>query len=89
MICIRVVNFTKRWKSLATGSDEEMDVFYHIVSGAALVVAVVVPAVAVTVTVDVLRIALWCSETIVARVLQGRLRCAASPLEKRRFRANV
>ena len=64
--CIRIVNFTKRWKSLATSSDEEMDVFYHIVGGAVLVVAVVVPAVAVTVNVDVVRMSLrWCSETVV------------------------
>ena len=51
--CTRIVNFTKRWKSLATGSDEEMDVFYHILSGAVLVVAV---------TIDVLRISLSNSE---------------------------
>ena len=43
------MNFTKRWKSLATGSDEEMNVFYHILSGAVLVVAV---------TLAVLRISL-------------------------------
>ena len=96
--CTRIVNFTKRWKSLATGSDEEMDVFYHILSGAVLVVAV---------TIDVLRISLSNSEwwgaccccdygnhyfaliVIVARVPQERLRCAALPLAKRRSRANV
>ena len=59
--CIRVVNFTKRLKSLATGSDEEMDVFYHIVGGVVLVVAVVVTAVAVTVAVDVVRMFLLIS----------------------------
>ena len=59
--CIRIVNFTKRLKSLATGSDEEMDVFYHIVGGGVLVVAVVVPAVSLTVTVDVVRMFLLIS----------------------------
>ena len=54
--CNRIVNFTKRLKSLATGSDEEMDVFYHIVGGVVLVVAVVVTAVAVAVAVDVVRV---------------------------------
>ena len=68
-----------------------MDVFYHIVSGAVLVVAV---------TVDVLRISFemvfrdcgnhyFALVVIVARVFQGRWRYAASPLGKRRFGVNV
>ena len=81
--CTRIVNFTKRWKSLATGSDEEMDVFYHILSGAVLVVAVPVACCCCDCANHYFALIV-----IVARVPQERLRCAARPLAKRRPRAN-
>ena len=72
--CTRIVNFTKRWKSLATGSDEEMDVFYHILSGAVLVVAVPVACCCCDCANHYFALIV-----IVARVPQERLRCAALP----------